>query len=313
MFKVKSRKQRLVKYSAIIAVFSIGLSACNTLPVDSAGNHKARSSSSLVGYIYPNGETPAGLATKIPKLTVPVKIGIAFVPEQNGSGVISERVKDQLLRKVRSAFKHHAVVQEIRLLPVNALRSGGGFRELRQVAQRHNIDLVALVSHNQVRAVRHNALSVSYLTIIGAIILPGNSHQVSTLISTAVFDINSGKLLFHAAGKDRVRRQTSAFALAEKNTMISRHSIAKATGDMIASLNTELSKFRTRIRRGSQEADIKYRRNYRGKRVRGAKAESDNYYNRQYQQRDSRRRRNYEGSRRAKREDNLIQDETGKY
>ncbi len=313
MFEITNRKPRLIKYSALIAIFSTVLSACTTLPVDSSGNHKARSSSSLVGYLYPNGETPPGLATNIPKLTVPVKIGIAFVPEQNSSGVISAKVKDQLLRKVRSAFKHHTVVQEIRLLPVNALRSGGGFRELRQVAQRYNVDLIALVSHNQVRAVRHNALSVSYLTIIGAIILPGNSHQVSTLINTAVFDINSGKLLFHAAGKDRVRRQTSAFALAEKNTMISRHSIAKATGDMIGSLNTELSKFRTRIRRGSHEADIKYRRHYRGKRMRGAKTEDDNYYNRQYQGRDSRRRRNDVGSQRAQRDNNLIEGETAKY
>lgn len=280
MSRAKSIKSRSVKFSILIAVFSITLVACNTLPVDSTGTHKARSSSSLVSYLYPNGERPPGLASDIPQLTVPVRIGIAFVPEQNSTGVISERVKNRLLRKVRNAFKHHTVVQEIRILPIHSLRTRGGFRELRQLADRYNVDLIALVSHNQVRAVRHNALSVSYVTIVGAIILPGNSHDVSTFVNTAVFDVSSGKLLFHAAGKDRVRRQTSAFALAEKNRLISRRSIGSATQEMIASLNTELSKFRTRIRRGSHEADVRYRRNYKGNRMRGARSTDEEYFKR---------------------------------
>ena len=259
MSRTKSIKSRSVKFSILIAVFSITLVACNTLPVDSTGTHKARSSSSLVSYLYPNGERPPGLASDIPQLTVPVRIGIAFVPEQNSTGVISERVKNRLLRKVRNAFKHHTVVQEIRILPIHSLRTRGGFRELRQLADRYNVDLIALVSHNQVRAVRHNALSVSYVTIVGAIILPGNSHDVSTFVNTAVFDVSSGKLLFHAAGKDRVRRQTSAFALAEKNRLISRRSIGSATQEMIASLNTEL---------------------YKGNRMREARSVDEEYFNR---------------------------------
>ncbi len=300
MSRVRSTKSRSVKYSILIAVFALALTGCNTLPVDSSGNHSARSSSSLVTYLYPNGESPPGLTEEIPQLTVPVRIGIAFVPGQGGSGVVSDNVKRKLLRKVKKSFRHHAVVQEIRILPVHALRSQGGFRELRRLASRYNVDLIALVSHNQIRAIRHNALSVSYITIVGALILPGNSHDVSTFIDTAVFDVSSGKLLFHAAGKDRVSRQTSALALAQKNRLISRYSIRKATADMITSLNTELTKFRTRIRSGSHEADVRYRRHYKGSRVRSAASADQEYFNRHSgQRRHSRQSRQARKSRRS--------------
>jgi len=278
MFRDKSNNRCLVKTSMLITVISVTLVACNTVPVDTAGRPSTGSSSSLVDYLYPSGERPPGLAVDIPQLTVPVRIGIAFVPGTNNSWVITQNVKNNLLRKVKQAFKYHTVVQEIRIIPTDGLSRKGGFRELRHVAQRYNVDLVALVSHNQIRAIRNNSLSITYLTIVGVLIIPGNSHQVSTFVDTAVFDVASAKLLFRAAGKDRVRRQTSVFALIEKNRLISLDSMNKATGDMILSLNTELRKFRTRIRQGSNEADIRYRRGYKGNRYRGRRYRSSEQY-----------------------------------
>lgn len=268
----KNTIHRLIKVSIISAIISIALIGCSTIPMDNAGKHRSSSSSSLVSYLYPNGERPPGLALDIPQLTVPVRLGIAFVPNASDSSVLSHAVKNRLLRKVKRAFKHHTVVREIRLIPTSSLTHQGGFSELRRVAIRYNVDLVALVSHNQVRAISNNALSISYLTIVGALILPGNNHRISTFVDTAVFDVDSAKLLFRAAGKDRIRRQSSAFALAEKNRYLSQNSMNKATGAMISSLNTELNKFRSRIRRGSNEADVHYRRGYKGNRYRGSRS-----------------------------------------
>jgi rhombotail lipoprotein len=278
MTNVFYTKQRIVKYALCTGVVMLMLSACTGVPVHNTTQRTAGPTSSLVNYLYPNGEQPPGLAQEIPQLTVPVRVGIAFVPEDGKSPIVSREVKMRLLKEVKNAFRHHQVVQQIRIIPPDVLRSRGGFRELRDVAQRYNVDLIALVSHNQIRAIQNNSLSITYLTIVGALVLPGNNHHVSTFIDTAVFDVGSNKLLFRAAGKDRVYRQTSAFALTEKNTLISRNSVKNATNDMIGSLNTELKKFRSRIRSGSNEADVYYRPGYRGDRIIKREARRDDEY-----------------------------------
>jgi len=253
---------------ACLGLTLLSISACSTFPQNQNGTtnlgQRHGSSSTLVNYLYPRGERPPGISLETPHISVPTRIGIAFVPSKNNAIILNRALKNRLLAKVRKQFRYLSVVDTIKIIPPHVLTPSGGFNDMKRVARQFEVDLIALVSHNQIRAITNNSLSLTYWTIVGALIIPGNSHHIETFIDTAVFDVNTGKLLMQASGRDRVYRQSSAFALMQKHRQTSRRSLIKATDNMITTLNTELAKFRQRVRQGSNEADVHYKRNYRG-------------------------------------------------
>ena len=63
---------------ALVSV-ALLLSGCSTL-WDWSGGHRNGTSSSLVDYLYPDGEVPPDVQDTIPYLELPLRVGIAFVP-----------------------------------------------------------------------------------------------------------------------------------------------------------------------------------------------------------------------------------------
>ena len=272
-------------YSLIgVVVLCLALGACtNVMTNPSAQNQQQRVKSSLVNYLYPYGEVPSYSSRSIPQLDVPVRVGIAFVPTGRYDQRIDEATKRRLLRQVQKEFGRIRVIETIRIIPSSFLTPRGGTRDLDRIARRFDVDLIALVSHDQVHTLASNPLSISYITIVGALVLPGNSHAVQTYVDTAVFDIKSRQLLFRASGADRVQRESSAFALQEKHRRLSQVSLVQATDSMIGHLKSELGLFRARVRAGSDEADVHYRRGFRPRPARNRQVPSyerrtDGYY-----------------------------------
>lgn len=221
-------------------------------------------SSSLVDYLYPDGEIPADLVDTKPVLNLPLRIGLAFVPAGAGSSQeISDKQRNELLEKVRVQFEQYAFIEQIVVIPDNYLSHGRGFTTVEQVARLYGVDIIALVSYDQVVFSRMNAGSLTYLTIIGAYVVPGDEQRVDTFVDTAVFDVRTRKLLFRAPGVDTKKDVSRLFTVESERIRISQESMAAAVTHMSANLDTELHRFKERVKSG-QVAEVRVRSGYSG-------------------------------------------------
>jgi rhombotail lipoprotein len=219
------------------------LSACSTY----FGQQRNGISSSLVDFLYPGGEVPPPVSDAIPNLTVPLRVGVAFVPGR-GASPISEVLKTQLLEKTKAAFSGYDFISEIVVIPDAYLRTGGGWESLGQVSRLYQTDVMALVSYDQVANTDDNKASLLYWTIVGAYIIEGTNQAVQTFVDTAVFDVPTQRLLFRAPGINRKESSSTLINLEEELRESQAKSFAAAFDDMNTNLATELGKFRERIK-----------------------------------------------------------------
>ena len=229
---------------------------CSTF-LGSGKTTRTGESSSLVDYLYPNGEIPAEADGTLPVLDLPLRVGIAFVPGR-GYGEFSASEKELLLERVAQAFRDHEYVRSIETIPEPYMRSARGVVGMQQVAAMHGIDVMALVSYDQLTFASERDSALLYWTIVGSALIKGNSNEVHTLIDTAVFDVKSAKLLFRAPGVHSEQRNSTLFDRARDQRKLQSESIAAANADMITNLDAELGAFEERVREGEAVAAVNW-------------------------------------------------------
>ncbi|MEZ5542702.1 MAG: rhombotarget lipoprotein [Pseudomonadota bacterium] len=241
-------------------------SGCTTLWQDYFEGRHARQgvSSSLVDYLYPDGKIPPKHDQNIPHLEVPLHVGLAFVPAgTNNTPGLSEAGKAQLLEQVRQRFADRDFISEITIIPDTYLRSSKGFEGVDQIARLYGLDVMALVSYDQVANSDDNKASLFYWTIVGAYIIKGSDTDVQTFVDTAIFDVNTHKLLFRAPGVHRASRTSTLVGSGKVLRTAREESFAAAMADMTGNLETELDSFRERIKQ-DKSVTVSYRDSYRG-------------------------------------------------
>lgn len=214
-------------------------------------------SSSLVDYLYPQGQVPPELTPGVPKLALPLRAGIAFVPSP-GTGIqgLSEAKKDELLNQVRQAFVDREYIDRIEVIPETYLQANSGFAGMQQVARLYGVDVIALVSYDQVAATGETTASLLYWTIVGAYVIPATENEVQTFVDTAVFDVPTGSLLFRAPGTDKRQSQTTAVKSTERMRDDRAAGFSAAMVDMTANLMTELDRFEVRLEEEPELAEV---------------------------------------------------------
>ena len=224
------------------------LAGCDTLSWFGGGGTRQGSSSSLVDYLYPKGEEPPPVDSQIPTLNVPLRVGLAFVPTNMQSGdSLSEARKTELLDRTKAAFQGRDYLREIVVVPDTYMRSGNGFDAIDQVARLYKLDVIALVSHDQISVSSDRSSSLLYWTIVGAYVVEGTQNEVQTLVDTAVFDIPTRTLLFRAPGIDKVTKDATLIGTPEQVRTTKDESFARAMDQMTGNLQKELEVFRQRI------------------------------------------------------------------
>lgn len=223
------------------------------------GYEKTRegASSSLVDFLYPNGEEPPAVDERLPYLNLPLRVGIAFVPSQN-SDDISAAEKQDLMEHVADAFRDRDYVQSIDAIPDTYMRSARGVQGMRQVAALYGVDVMALVSYDQISFSGERDSALLYWTIVGALVVKGNTNEVQTMIDTAVFDVKTAKLLFRAPGTHNNQRNTTLMDNKEDLRKLRSAGFLVATDDMIVNLDKELEGFREQVQSG-QRAQVEWR------------------------------------------------------
>lgn len=208
----------------------------------------AKQAASMVDYLYPNAKESPAMTPSVVKLRPPVRVGIAFVPGQGWNGQLPEAARMRLLERVKASFSQHQYIGEIEIIPSQYMRAKGGFENLEQVARMFNVEVVALLSYDQVQFNDANALSVLYWTVIGAYVINGEQYDVQTMVDAAVFDVQSRKLLFRAPGTSQIKGSASLTGLSEKARAARVEGYEKAVDQLIPQLQTQLDGFRERIK-----------------------------------------------------------------
>lgn len=240
----------------IFLVFIVLLSA-------GCSNHAQYRSSSVVNYLYPDKQDIQ--QPQIPLLNLPLKVGIAFVPEESSSddGLIEE-TKINLLESISSNFKQYPFVASIQTIPSAYLYKEGGFSNLNQLLTMYGIDVIALVSYDQQQFTNEGVLSLAYWTLIGAYIVPGNKNDTHTMLDVAIFDIKSQKMLFRAPGLSHINGRSTPINVSEELREDSITGFKEASKQLIVNLDQELKRFRERVKESPTEYTVNHRSGYTG-------------------------------------------------
>jgi rhombotail lipoprotein len=233
---------RNLKWPLLLSLF-LALSGCWSMP-----HHRgAKQAGSIVDYLYPDAKEAPAMQATVTQLRPPVRVGIAFAPSPAYAS-LPEATKQKLLERVKSSFSQYEFIGDIQIIPGQYLRPKGGFDNLDQVARLFNVEVVALVSYDQVQFKDASALSVLYWTVVGAYVIRGDKYDVQTLVDAAVFDVKSRKLLFRAPGTSQIKGSATMVGFSERSRAAQAEGYDQAIAQMIPQLQAELSNFRERIK-----------------------------------------------------------------
>lgn len=235
------------------------LAACAT-----GQRYGGKQNASVVDYLYPNAKEPVQLQPEMVVLKPPVRVGIAFVPGSGWGSGLPEAEKQRLLERVKASFTGLPYVGAIEVIPTAYLQPKGGFSNLEQVSRMFNVDVIALLSYDQVQFNDSNALSVLYWTIIGAYIVHGDQYDINTLLDASVFDVKSHKLLFRAPGSSQVKGSATMANFSEKSRAAQIEGYNKAVDQLVPNLQAELDRFRERIKSEPVKYKVENQPGYRG-------------------------------------------------
>jgi rhombotail lipoprotein len=238
-----------------LALLGTTFSLLMALGCNTPETHTRRSS--LMDYLYPKEKAAPAPNPAGARLKLPLRLGIAFVPGSGSSwrvqGLLAPGQEKPLLDVVKQSFKDKPWVSEIKLVPSTYLRPGGGFENMDQVARMYGVDVMALVSVDQIQYTDPRWYSFTYLSIVGAYVLPGDANDTRTLIDAAVYDVASHTFLLRAPGQSQVKGSST---WAHREVQLREHSqrgLQLAMTDLAKNLDTEVASFKAEVASGDRK------------------------------------------------------------
>ncbi|MDN5864604.1 MAG: rhombotarget lipoprotein [Gammaproteobacteria bacterium] len=234
-----------------------------------AGTRVHETSSSVVQFLYPEG-APASVKEGPVALTLPVSVGIAFVPPGKSLARIHGRThtigrgisaveQQALLKKVAAHFEQYKFIKQIKIIPQTYLAPAGGWNNVSALAKMFGVGIIALVSYDQVQTTSENAWSITYWTIIGAYLIPAEENSTSTFVDTTVFDTTTHQLLFRAPGISRISGHSTPIGQSGAINEQSQAGYQKAVDKMIVNLDQALDQFKDEVKDNPEAYEVKYR------------------------------------------------------
>jgi rhombotail lipoprotein len=234
---------RAIKPCLTAALCAFLLAACASMEPAT----KQRQVASVLSYLFPGSEQAPPAPNQVAELKVPFRIGVAFVPDEAPAAFrLPESDRQKLAGEVRDSFSHYPFVKEMIAVPSLYLEPGGGFPNLDRIAALLNLDVVVLVSFDQVQNAGPTGWSFLYWTGIGAYVINGDRYDILTTVETTVFDIKSRRLLMRAGGISTLKGTATMVGFSERAREARTRGFDEAMKDMIAKLHAEVKAFRER-------------------------------------------------------------------
>jgi len=237
------------------------------------GEHERHRANSLYNYLYA-GHPGHVDAESIPVLSLPLRVGIAFVPPASprdragqfpsDDATLSENEKMELMKQISAQFKSYPFVKSIEQIPTAYLTPRGGFANLEQIRTMYGVDVMVLLSYDQVQFSDQGLLSLSYWTIVGAYVVQGEKNDTQTMLDGAVYDIASHKLLFRAPGLSKVKGSATYINLSQQLRRDSERGFTEAATNLVTGLKTQLEEFQQRVKSTPAEFKVVKQPGYTG-------------------------------------------------
>jgi len=220
--------------------------------------------SSLASYLgtkpASTGEAPAGPA----RLQLPLRLGIAFVPADAGqrsgsmnatapANLMNAAQEQELHKQVADLFGQKPWAMSFKIIPALYLAKGGGFEDLEQVARSFRVDVVALVSVDQVQFSSPRWYAWTYWTLVGAYMIKGDKNDTTTLVDAAVYHVPSRTFLFRAGGVGTVKGSSTWSNREDAFRQQSRESLALAMANLSTSLDQGVAGFKQDLLKGARK------------------------------------------------------------
>ena len=220
----------------------------------------------MVEYLYPKKAEPVEVA-QAPVLTFPMYVGIAFVPEGPASHyrdtlLLTETEKLVLMREVGKHFKQYAYVKGIDLLPTQYLTPGGSFENLEQLRTMFGIDVIVLLSYDQVQFTDTGWGRYGYWTLVGAVVLEGEKNETATMVDAAVYHISSRKMLFRAPGTSRVKNSSTVVHAEEELRHDSENGFRMAATNLVVNLQEQLDLFKEKVKSEPEQYQVAFKKGH---------------------------------------------------
>lgn len=231
----------MTRFLSLLLAIALALGGCASM--EESARH--RQVASVLAYLYPGSGNVPTAAETVAEIRVPFRIGIAFVPDNTPAQFrLPESERLQLAAKVRDAFSGYPFIREIVPVPSVYLESGGGFANVDRIASLLKLDVIALISFDQVQNAGATGSSFLYWTGIGAYLIQGDQYDILTAVETSVFDVKSRRLLMRAGGVSNLKGSATLVGFSEVARTARTRGFDEATTEMIGKLQAEVQAFR---------------------------------------------------------------------
>jgi rhombotail lipoprotein len=142
------------------------------------------------------------------------------------------------------------------IIPDCSLRAQRGYEALAGVQRLYSVDVMALVSYDQVTHLDENEWSIGYLTIVGAYVLKDSRHDISTLVDLAVVDPATHSLILRAGDVDN---RAGTASLVNSDHITREDGLAgfsAATDQLIEHFAAALGRFEEDVKSGKAEVTV---------------------------------------------------------
>lgn len=200
------------------------------------------------------------VATGPVDLRLPLRLGILFVPGAEtratggtATGGTATAVDEaELHRRVAERFGEKPWTLSFKVIPALYLGRGGGFEDLDRVARSFGVEVVALVSVDQLQASRPRWYAWTYWTVVGAYMVKGDRNDTTTFVDAAVFHVPSRTFLFRAGGAGTTHGGSTWAGREGALREQSRESLTLAMAELSTSLDKGVEAFKRDLARGAR-------------------------------------------------------------
>jgi rhombotail lipoprotein len=142
------------------------------------------------------------------------------------------------VKKLRGS-EPFTLVTEVMPIPSGAL----GMEALREIAARYRLRYVLLYREVIQRRTRLNPFAWGYLTIVGALFIPGQSHVVAGYLEASLFDVKTGLLLFTTRRSVRASQTTNVWYQNDKLDEMQAKLAYKFAPDLADDVRMDVARF----------------------------------------------------------------------
>ena len=243
------------KHLALLGAICLGI-----VPLAGCTHYTTQRTSNILTYLYPGDTQPVEISNMAqPNIPLPLKLGIAFVPESRtitNSGdtriePLTEKHKMEMMHGLSVALRQYSYIAGVEEIPSTYLKVGGSFANLEQIRTMTGVDVIGLVSYDQIQFTDRGLVSLLYWTGVGWYFVPGEKNNTNTMMDAALYHVSTRKPLLRATGQSGVYHYSTPMNQSQNLREDSEHGFKDALHMLAENFKEQLDMLKPHAVRGS--------------------------------------------------------------